>query len=111
MEESSGGLARGGGVVDESILEQHQQRIIITCTSLSGLIAGIILGFVGTPTGLLAYVTVLSAVTVQHPVIYLIGYDVTKFDDKKNLYVVVTVFAMWFITSTIIFTTRANATL
>jgi len=83
---------------------QHRRSLKVTATaSLVGLVAGVITPFVTTgPSDRLGVAIAAAAVFATLGIIRLLGVTVEEFSTKDYLYVAFMVFALWFMTWTIL---------
>ncbi len=100
---------------DEEGYDQFTRSVIVTtCATLLGVFAGIastlfateMVGSTPQPDDLLGMIILVVSVGVQFPLYAAIGIDSSEFSTKTQLYVFAMTFFTWFITWSIMLTTR-----
>ena len=99
----------------ETEYDQFTRSVVVTVSAtLLGLAAGVgstlfatdVTGATPQPDSLLGFGILMTAVFVQFPLYSVVGYDPEEFATKTQLYVFAMTFFMWFITWTVLLTTR-----
>jgi hypothetical protein len=94
---------------------QFTRSVIVTSSAtLLGMVAGIasalfateVVGSTPQPDSLLGFAIMMATVFAQFPLYSVIGLEPEEFDTKTQLYVFAMTFFMWFITWTVLLTTR-----
>lgn len=85
---------------------RHLRGVTVTgIASLAGIAAGLVTPVIDpSGTSVLGLAAVFAGIVFGMGVMYLFGIDVTNFSKKDHLFVTFMVFALWFITLTIILT-------
>jgi hypothetical protein len=104
---------------DEDETDQNYDQftrsiVVTTCATLLGVVAGIastlfateMVGSTPQPDDLLGMIILVVSVGVQFPLYAAIGIDSSEFSTKTQLYVFAMTFFTWFITWSIMLTTR-----
>jgi len=99
---------------DEGYDQFTRSVIVTTCATLLGVFAGIastlfateMVGSTPQPDDLLGMIILVVSVGVQFPLYAAIGIDSSEFSTKTQLYVFAMTFFTWFITWSIMLTTR-----
>ena len=99
---------------DESRFSDHTRGVVVTTVAcLAGIAAAfasaLYLGVSAEAAASTLAVVILGAfVMLQFPVLKLVGIDIGDFGVKDNLYVTFMAFTLWFITYTILLSTRVE---
>lgn len=113
----SGDAASDTGAEEESDgnYSQFTRSVLVTSSAtLLGMVAGIasalfateVVGSTPQPDSLFGFGIMMAAVFVQFPIYSAIGLEPGEFETKTQLYVFAMTFFMWFITWTVLLTTR-----
>jgi hypothetical protein len=113
----TGDAAPDTGAEEESdgTYSQFTRSVLVTSSStLLGMVAGIastlfateMVGSTPQPDSLLGFGIMMAAVFAQFPLYSVIGLEPEEFETKTQLYVFAMTFFMWFITWTVLLTTR-----
>jgi hypothetical protein len=103
-------------LADEEAFDQFTRSVLVTTiATMFGLVAGIVsmlgatsqVGSVPQTDELLGVAILVAAVFVQFPIYSVLGLNPEDFETKTQIYVFVMTFFMWFITWTVLLTTRA----
>jgi hypothetical protein len=103
------------GEENDGAYSQFTRSVVVTSSStLLGMVAGIastlfateMVGSTPQPDSLFGFGIMMAAVFAQFPLYSVIGLNPEEFETKTQLYVFAMTFFMWFITWTVLLTTR-----